>query len=96
MHACHHVIKLGEQFIIEIEPAVGQNVALGAVKDAEVGECLIERVNFAPLRPHAVRREATRYDERLRVIRDAEVFVSQRCAAATISANVFAPSLAVV
>jgi hypothetical protein len=64
----HNKIKTGQQFVIEIKRAVGQNVHFGALQDAEGSQLSIQFVNLVPLLPNAFGTETSGVSGHLRMI----------------------------
>ena len=50
MDARHHVIQLPQQLVIEIEAAVGKNIAFGPFEDPQSFQMFLQLVNFSDLR----------------------------------------------
>src|ERR1019366_6789197 len=71
------VVEAGESLVVEIERTVPEDVALRALEDAEALERFIERIDLLLLLPDALHRETVGDVQRLRMIRDAEVLVTQ-------------------
>ncbi len=75
--AGHDVIERRQHIVVEIQAAVGENVALGALEDFDALQTLIDRVDFRLLLPHALGSEAVGHGQRLRMVAEAEVFQAE-------------------
>ena len=75
--AGHDVIERRQQLVVEVEPAVGQNVALRPLEDPEPFEPLVQRVDLGQLAAHAVGAEAVGHGQRLRMVGDPQIFQTQ-------------------
>ena len=71
-------IEAGEQVFVVIERAVGKDVRLDALEDAEVGRDHVQRVDLRVLLEHALARHSTSVERRQRVIRDSDVAPAAR------------------
>jgi hypothetical protein len=73
-----HPFELVEDVVREVERAVGEDVALAAVEDAERRQPLVRRGDLLGLAADPVRVEPCDDADRLRVVADRQVFVAER------------------
>ena len=68
-----HVIKSGQQLLVVIQTAVGENVRLHALEHTKVRGLGIERIDLVVLFEHCFSQHAGRVEGRLRMVRNAEI-----------------------
>ena len=71
-----HPIQLGEDGFGQVEPAVREDVALGATEDAEGRERIVDVGDLERLAAEVVRRESTHGADGRRVVADRQVLVA--------------------
>jgi hypothetical protein len=75
--ARHHDVELGQQLLVLVERAVGQDVDLDAREDAERRQALVERPHLVELAAQALGREAPGDGEAGRVVGEHHVLVAE-------------------
>ena len=96
MHRSDDVVEFAQRFVVKIERAVAQDVALDSGEKPERVEGLVELANGRDLDAEPGPIEPAGLDGTAAVIGDAEILQTSSCAAAAISSSELWPSLALV
>ena len=78
VHAGRHPVEAGQQLVLEVEPAVGEDVHLGGLEHDDVVLARVLGVDLLPLAAHPLGVEAARHRQALGVVADRQVGVAAR------------------